>query len=187
MGAGWGMGTASVKLSNGYTVAAIVGLNPAGSPVDPRTCLPLGLFLELGTEFNVVQPKAEECQAAATGRGGPEDGSDNAPRNTTIALVATDAPLFDLEAGRMAEIANAGLARSIRPIHGIGDGDTVFGMATTPPDKQLGNADLQAIFNAGADALGRAVVHAVLESQKVGNSRLGYCQQYPSACVNRKP
>ena len=186
MGAGWGMGTASVKLSNGYTVAAIVGLNPAGSPVDPRTCLPLGLFLELGTEFNVVQPKAEECQAAATGRGGPEDGSDNAPRNTTIALVATDAPLFDLEAGRMAEIANAGLARSIRPIHGIGDGDTVFGMATTPPDKQLGNADLQAIFNAAADALGRAVVHAVLESEKVGNSRLGYCQQYPSACVNRK-
>ena len=186
MGAGWGMGTASVKLSNGYTVAAIVGLNPAGSPVDPRTCLPLGLFLELGTEFNVVQPKAEECQAAATGRGGPEDGSDNAPRNTTIALVATDAPLFDLEAGRMAEIANAGLARSIRPIHGIGDGDTVFGMATTPPDKQLGNADLQAIFNAGADALGRAVVHAVLESEKVGNSRQGYCQQYPSACVNRK-
>jgi L-aminopeptidase/D-esterase-like protein len=186
MGAGWGMGTASVKLSNGYTVAAIVGLNPAGSPVDPRTCLPLGLFLELGSEFNVVPPKAEECQAAATGRGGPEDGSDNAPRNTTIALVATDAPLFDLEAGRMAEIANAGLARSIRPIHGIGDGDTVFGMATTPPDKQLGNADLQAIFNAGADALGRAVVHAVLESQKVGNSRLGYCQQYPSACVNRK-
>ncbi len=186
MGAGWGMGTASVKLSNGYTVAAIVGLNPAGSPVDPRTCLPLGLFLELGTEFNLVPPKADECQAAATGRGGPEDGSDNAPRNTTIALVATDAPLFDLEAGRMAEIANAGLARSIRPIHGIGDGDTVFGMATTPPDKQLGNADLQAIFNAGADALGRAVVHAVLESEKVGNSRLGYCQQYPSACVNRK-
>lgn len=186
MGAGWGMGTASVKLSNGYTVAAIVGLNPAGSPVDPRTCLPLGLFLEVGNEFNLVPPKVEECQAAAAGRGGPEDGSDNAPRNTTIALVATDAPLFDLEAGRMAEIANAGLARSIRPIHGIGDGDTVFGMATTPPDKQLGNGDLQAIFNAAADVLGRAVVHAVIESDKVGNSRLGYCQQYPSACVNRK-
>ena len=185
MGAGWGMGTASVKLSNGYTVAAIVGLNPAGSPLDPRTCLPYGYFLELGDEFNLVQPKAEECTAAATGRGGPNDGSDGAPRNTTIALIATDAPLFDLEAGRMAEIANAGLARSIRPIHGIGDGDTVFGMATTPPDKQLGNADLQAIFNAAADALGRAVVHAVLESDKVGNSRLGYCQQYPSACVKR--
>ena len=139
MGAGWGMGTASVKLSNGYTVAAIVGLNPAGSPLDPRTCLPYGFFLELGDEFNLVQPKAEECAAAATGRGGPNDGSDGAPRNTTIALVATDAPLFDLEAERMAQIANAGLARSIRPIHGIGDGDTVFGMATTLPTTQMSN------------------------------------------------
>jgi len=186
MGAGWGMGTASVLLSNGYTVAAIVGLNPAGSPVDPRTCLPYGYFLEIGDEFNLVQPKAEECQQAAAGRGGPNDGSDNAPRNTTIALVATDAPLLDLEAERMAQIANAGLARSIRPIHGIGDGDTVFGMATTPPTNAMNNADLQAIFNAGADVLGRAVVHAVLQSKQVGNSRMAYCEQYPSACVKRK-
>ncbi len=186
MGAGWGMGTASVKLSNGYTVGAIVGLNPAGSPVDPNTCLPYGIFLELGNEFNLVKPTAAECQAANAGRGGPNDGSDNAPRNTTIALVATDAPLMDLEAGRMAEISNAGLARSIRPIHGIGDGDTVFGMATTPFQTQLSNADLQAVFNAAADALARAVVHAVVESQQVGSSRMGYCQQYPSACVNRK-
>lgn len=185
MGAGWGMGTASVKLSNGYTVAAIVGLNPAGSPVDPRTCLPYGLFLEIGNEFNLVQPSRAECTSAGEGRGGPNDGSDNAPTNTTIALIATDAPMEDLEAERMAVIANAGLARSIRPIHGIGDGDTVFGMATTPPDHSLTNADLQAIFNAGADALGRAVVHAVLDSKKVGSSRLGYCEQYPSACVNR--
>ncbi|HEY0929180.1 MAG TPA: P1 family peptidase [Gemmatimonas sp.] len=186
MGAGWGMGTASVKLSNGYTVAAIVGLNPAGSPVDPRTCLPYGYFLELGDEFNIVQPKAEECQAAQAGRGGPNDGSDAAPRNTTIALVATDAPLIDLEAERMAQIANAGLARSIRPIHNIGDGDTVFGIATTPFTTQLGNGDLQAIFNAAADVLGRAVVHAVLDSKQVGNSRVGYCETYPSACVKRK-
>lgn len=185
MGAGWGMGTASVKLSNGFTVAAIVGLNPAGSPLDPRTCLPYGFFLELGDEFNLVQPTAAECTPAATARGGPNDGSDNAPRNTTIALVATDAPLLDLEAERMAQIANAGLARSIRPIHGIGDGDTVFGMATTPPSRQLSNADLQAIFNAGADVLGRAVVHAVLSSKQVGTSRVAYCQQYPSACVKR--
>lgn len=186
MGAGWGMGTASVKLSNGYTVAAIVGLNPAGSPVDLRTCLPYGNFLELGDEFNLVQPTAAECTPAATGRGGPNDGSDNAPRNTTIALVATDAPLEDLEAERMAVIANAGLARSIRPIHGIGDGDTVFGMATTAPNHAMSNADLTAIFNAAADVLGRAVVHAVIETKQVGNSRVGYCETYPSACVKRK-
>lgn len=185
MGAGWGMGTASVKLSNGYTVAAIVGLNPAGSPVDPRTCLPYGLFLELGNEFNLVQPSQAECQGQSAGSVGPNDGSDNAPTNTTIAVVATDAPLSDLEAERMAVIANAGLARSIRPIHGIGDGDTVFGIATTAPTYSLSNMDLQAIFDAGADALGRAVVHAVVESEQVGSSRPGYCQAYPSACAKR--
>ena len=187
MGAGWGMGTASVKLSNGYTVAAIVGLNPAGSPVDPRTCLPYGYFLEMENEFNLVRPSKAECQGAAAGRGAPNDGSNAAPTNTTIAVVATDAPLEDLEAERMAVIANAGLARSIRPIHGIGDGDTVFGMATTPPSHAMSNADLQAIFDAAADVLGRAVVHAVVESEQVGSSRLGYCQVYPSACVNRAP
>jgi L-aminopeptidase/D-esterase-like protein len=185
MGAGWGMGTASVKLSNGWTVAAIVGLNPAGSPLDTRTCLPLALYLELANEFNLVAPTAAECQQAQAGAGGPADGSDNAARNTTIALVATDAPLLDLEAGRMAEIANAGLARSIRPIHGIGDGDTVFGMATTPPGTPLNNGELSAVFNAAADVLARAVVHAVVQSRQVGTSRKGYCEQYPSACVKR--
>jgi L-aminopeptidase/D-esterase-like protein len=184
-GAGWGMGTASVKLSNGYTVAAIVGLNPAGSPVDPRTCLPYGLFLEMANEFNLVQPTKAECETAVAGRGGPRDGSDHAASNTTIAVVATDAPLEDLEAERMAVIANDGLAESIRPIHGIGDGDTVFGIATTPPSHNLSNAELGAIFNAAADVLGRAVVHAVVDSHQLGNSRVGYCERYPSACVKR--
>jgi L-aminopeptidase/D-esterase-like protein len=165
MGAGWGMGTASVKLSNGYTVAAIVGVNPAGSPLDPHTCLPYGLFLEMDNEFNLVQPSASECKTAIAGR--------------------TDAPIEDLEAERMAEVADAGLARSIRPIFGISDGDTVFGMATSAPTHTLTNADLQGIFQAAADVLGRAIVHAVVDSHQVGSSRVGYCEEYPSACVKR--
>ena len=184
-GAGWGMGTASIKLSNGYTVAALVALNPAGSPVDPHTCLPYAMYLEQANEFNLVQPTAAECTATAGGRAAPRDGSVDAPFNTTIAIVVTDAPLEDLEAERMAVIANDGLARAIVPIHGIGDGDTVFGMATTPPSHNLNNQELGAIFNAAADALGRAIIHAVVESKQMGNSRVGYCQQYPSACVKR--
>jgi len=185
MGAGWGLGSASVKLSNGYTVGAIVALNPGGSPVDPKTCLPHALALELGSEFNLVVPAKDECAAAATGRGGPADGSDNAASNTTIAVVATDAPLEDLEAERMAVIANDGLARAIKPIHGIGDGDTIFGLATTPPSHAMTNQELGAIYNAAADALGRAVVVAVIQSHQVGNSRVGYCEQYKSACKLR--
>ncbi len=57
-------------------------------------------------------------------------------------------------------IANAGLARSIRPIHGIGDGDTVFGLAMTSPAHTLTNAELGAIFNAGAQSGRRRVLRS---------------------------
>ena len=173
-GARYGLGSASVVLPNGYTVAAIVGLNPGGSPVDPRTCLPLALFLELEGEFGLTPPAAGEC--------GGDDGSGQDRSlgyqetfNTTIALVATDAPLDQTQAQRMAMIANSGLARSIRPVHNLGDGDTVFAMATTPPAPGLTNQDLHQIYNGGADALGRAVVHALLAHGE-------YCAEHPGIC-----
>lgn len=173
VGASRGLGTASVRLSNGYTVGAIVGLNPAGNPINPNTCLPLGAFLELDKEFNLAPPAQAEC---------PQAFEENNPQpfNTTIAVVATDAPLNDVQAERMAMIANSGLSRSIRPVHGIGDGDTVFGIATTtPPSNNLSNNVLGQIYNAAADALGRAVVHTLLKSEGIGTS---YCERYQSIC-----
>lgn len=177
-GARYGLGSASVVLPNGYTVAAIVGLNPAGSPINPVTCLPYGVFLELEGEFGLVEPNAAECRDNGNngddvGNGG--DAGEGPAFNTTIALVATDAPLDQTQAQRMAKVANSGLARSIRPIHNLGDGDAVFGVATSPPDAELGLQELQAIYNAAADALGRAVVHALIQGGV-------YCERYPSAC-----
>ena len=174
-GARHGLGTASVVLPNGYTVAAIVGLNPGGSPVDPTTCLPYGLFLELDNEFNLATPDPAECPGA--GSRSPRPGIDEPYENsfnTTIALVATNAPLDQTQAQRMAQIANSGLSRSIRPVHNLGDGDAVFAMATTTPPAPLTNQELHVLYNAAADALGRAVVHALL--------RDSYCTDYPSAC-----
>lgn len=173
-GARHGLGTASVVLDNGYTVAAIVGLNPAGSPVNPGTCQPYGLFLELEGEFGLVAPDPSECAPADAG---PSSVPQGAAFNTTIALVATDAPLDQTQAQRMAKVSNSGLARSIRPIHNLGDGDAVFGVATGNPGQgpELSLRDLQLIYNAASDALGRAVVHALL----AGGT---YCTDYPSAC-----
>lgn len=185
-GAGWGLGSASVSLPNGYTVGAIVALNPAGSPVDPSSCLPYGLFLEMAHEFGLVAPSAEECAAWRASHGDPRDGSAGSTFNTTLAVVATDAPLDQIQAERMAMIANSGLARSIKPVHGLGDGDTVFGLATaTPSSHALSLQDLSAIYEAAADALGRAVVHTILASRQMGTSRPGYCEQFPSACRPR--
>lgn len=174
-GARYGLGSASVVLPDGHTVGAIVGLNPAGSPVNPETCLPYGIFLELDEEFGLAEPDPAQCPP-------PEEddakGSGEERFNTTIALVATDAPLDQTQARRMATVSNSGLARSIRPIHGLFDGDVVFGMATTPPSPDLSPVELQAVYEAAADALGRAVVHALLDGGV-------YCERYPGACRGR--
>lgn len=177
-GASWGLGSASVRLSNGYTVGAIVGLNPGGSPVNPDTCRPYALFLELDNEFNLAQPSPERCSARQAVRA---DEGGRSPFNTTIAVVATDAPLTQTQAQRMAMIANSGLARSIKPVHNLSDGDLVFAVATTTPPSGLTNQELHIIYNAGADALGRAVVHAVLEAESIGDWE-SYCDRYPSVC-----
>src|SRR5690606_21146521 len=49
--------------------------------------------------------------------------------NTTLAVVATNAPLSREQANRLASMAHDGLARAIRPAHTMHDGDTVFVLA----------------------------------------------------------
>ena len=167
-GARVGLGSASVTLPGGWTIGAVVGLNPAGSPIDPTTCLPYGLFLEVDDEFGLSAPDSDQC---GDDGGTPSSGE---TFNTTIAVVATDAPLDQTQARRMAQVANSGLARSIRPVHNLQDGDAVFALATSPPD-DLSTDELQAIYSAAADALGRAIVRAVLAEGS-------YCEEYPGVC-----
>ena len=56
-----------------------------------------------------------------------------APRpgeNTTIGLVATNARLTKTEVNRLALMGDDGFAKAIVPSHTVGDGDTVFALAT---------------------------------------------------------
>ena len=50
--------------------------------------------------------------------------------NTTIGLVATNARLTKAQTTKIAQMAQDGLARTIYPAHTMGDGDTVFALAT---------------------------------------------------------
>lgn len=170
-GARLGLGSASVVLPGGYTVGAIVALNPAGSPVDPGTCLPYGAFLEIEGEFGLATPEAGRCAE----RSGAPDPEGMEPFNTTIAVVATDAPLTQTQVQRMARVANSGLARSIRPVHNLRDGDAVFALSTGATPTPLEVADLQRLYSAAADALGRAVVRALLAEGS-------YCEEFAGVC-----
>lgn len=175
-----GLGTASVHLGDGIYVGAVVVVNSVGSTLDPRDCSLLAARLAAGKEFAGLRtPKRSECQAKTAA------GKD--ALNTTIAVVATNAPLEKAAAARLSGNAHDGLARAIDPIHTLADGDTVFGVSTgsgtplrvnNPADGRL----LNGIFAAGADTLSRAVVKAILSAETVGTRR-SYCDTYPSACA----
>ncbi len=49
---------------------------------------------------------------------------------TTIGIVATDAVLTKAQANKLAAMAQDGLARTIDPVHTMGDGDTLFALAS---------------------------------------------------------
>ncbi|MFE6626658.1 P1 family peptidase [Streptomyces rochei] len=154
-----GVGTASTVLDSGITVAALVVANAAGSVTDPETGV---LYGELFAGGRVRYPAPEVHEAA--GRRLAEVAARNAPPplNTTLAVVATDADLSKAQAQKLAGTAHDGIARAVRPVHLLSDGDTVFALATgeRPLDAEHPLA-LNEVLAAGADVVTRAIVRAV--------------------------
>ena len=168
-----GLGTASTVLSNGIIVGAIVAVNSSGRTFDTEGNFYAG-FLELGNEFPLAAPTGADVVPPS-----------NLLQNTTIAVVATSARLTKAQATKVAQMADDGLARAIKPSHGVGDGDTIFVMATGTDTRDATNL-VSAIGSAAADTLSRAVVHAILaaESIHVGSCNVrSYCEQFPDNCA----
>ena len=57
-------------------------------------------------------------------------GEEQPDGSTTLVVVATNADLSKEWANRLASVCHDGLARTIRPAHGMNDGDIVFVVAT---------------------------------------------------------
>jgi L-aminopeptidase/D-esterase-like protein len=90
------------------------------------------------------------------------------PLNTTLAVVATDAALSKAQAQKLAGTAHDGIARAVRPVHLLNDGDTVFALATgaRPLDAERPLV-LNDVLAAGADTVTRAIVNAVRAAESV--------------------
>ena len=65
----------------------------------------------------------------------------------------------------MALMADDGLARAIAPAHTLGDGDTVFSLATGRWD---GTANITVIGALAADAMAQAIVRAATQAEGAG-------------------
>ncbi|MFB7460057.1 MULTISPECIES: P1 family peptidase [unclassified Streptomyces] len=159
-----GVGTASTVLDSGVTVAALVVANAVGSAVDPETGVLYGELFQGPVKYPDarVHERARLRLAEAAARNVPP------PLNTTLAVVATDADLTKAQAQKLAGTAHDGIARAVRPVHLLNDGDTVFALATgaRPLDPGAPLA-LNEILAAGADQVTRAIVRAVRAAEAV--------------------
>ncbi|MBT2420679.1 P1 family peptidase [Streptomyces sp. ISL-22] len=159
-----GVGTASTVLDSGITVAALVVANAAGSAVDPETGVLYGELFQGRVDY----PPAHVHEAAR--RHLAEVAAKNAPPplNTTLAVVATDARLSKAQAQKVAGTAHDGIARAVRPVHLLSDGDTVFTLATGERPLDPGQPlALNELLAAGADMVTRAIVRAVRAAEPV--------------------
>jgi L-aminopeptidase/D-esterase-like protein len=178
-----GVGSASAVLDGGVTVAALAVVNAVGSTIDPATGELYGARFGLPGEFDGLRAPDETERAAAletaqapatvAGRGAGE------PFHTTIGVVATDAALSKAQCQKLAGVAHDGMARAIRPVHSMFDGDTVFALATGAGGG-LDPVAFNAVLAAAADAFSRAVAHAMLAATSAGGYR-AYGDIFPGA------
>ncbi|WP_154519370.1 P1 family peptidase [Velocimicrobium porci] len=143
-----GLGTFAVQLGD-LKVGAIVAVNALGDVFDYKTnkklaglCNPeTGEFLDSETAF---YESYQNPKNLFTG-------------NTTIGAIITNASFTKTEMTKIAQMAQNGYARSIRPIHTTADGDSIYAMSTGKI-----NADLNLVGTLSSTVMAEAVKRAVL-------------------------
>ena len=144
-----GIGTASVRVG-AVTVAALIAVNAIGDVVDPKT----GAVIA-GARTADGRQRLDSMAALLRGE---LPARALAGMATTIGVVATDAALTKAQANKLATMAHDGLAHSIRPVHTMTDGDTLFALATGTSGKP---GDMTVLGAMAAEATARAVLNAV--------------------------
>ncbi len=146
-----GVGSACRVLKSGLMVGAIVIVNAVGNIVDPTT----GKIIagakdpELGEFVNITERLSEPRK---------NDQFQVPNTNTTIGVVATNAALSPTEITKVAQMAHDGLARTIRPVHTMFDGDTIFALSMGTHGAPVNTVGIIAA-EVMAEAVCRAVKH----------------------------
>jgi len=156
-----GLGSAAIEIGNGVIVAAIAAVNVFGDVIDPRT----GQILAGARAIHEAPPHigapdyfADTLQVmkALVGR----DFRFGRREHTAIGVVATNARLNKEQANKVAQMAQDGLARTVRPAHTMLDGDTIFALSA-------GNrkVDVNIVGAFAAEAFAQAILRAVRQAR----------------------
>lgn len=175
-----GLGSASARVPRGWTVAALAVANPGGSAVDPNSGRLWSAECGLPGEFDEVTRRARPAAGPGGAAGPPR------PFNTTIGVVATDAPLTKAQCQKLAEAAQDGLARAVRPVHTMFDGDTIFGLSTAATGAPVDPGELNELLAVAADCFARAVGLGLLAAVTT-ETQAGRWESYADVHLGQKP
>ncbi|MCZ6680261.1 MAG: P1 family peptidase [Candidatus Poribacteria bacterium] len=123
-----GVGSACHALKSGLIVGAIVVVNALGNIVHPESgqIVTGAKHQETGEFVDLVRHMLDSATTPTSRDPNPLHACGT---NTTIGVVATNASLSPTEITKVAQMAHDGLARTIRPVHTMSDGDTIFALS----------------------------------------------------------
>jgi D-aminopeptidase len=154
-----GLGSASAVTSGGFVVGALVAVNAAGRATRGSSPHFWAASHERGAEFGALGegPRAADAFRLAL--------TSDDPENTTLAIVATDAPFAKAQMTRIAIMASAGFALALRPAFGPADGDIVFAASTARSSQTPSFRDLAEIGTLAAECVARSIARGIYEAE----------------------
>lgn len=159
-----GVGTASMSIGGGVVLGALVAVNAWGDVVDPQT--------------NQIVAGLRSGKVGPLRVGGKEYFADTlsmmkstigrnilgltSRANTVIGVVATNAKLTKAHATKVSQMAQDGIARTIRPAHMMLDGDVIFALSAGAR-----KADVSSVGAFAAEVVAEAILRAVKMAKPV--------------------
>jgi L-aminopeptidase/D-esterase-like protein len=160
-----GVGTASMDIGGGVVVGALVAVNAWGDVVDPVTDeilagirsgkigpLRIGGKSRFADTLTMMRKPVGRTLLGFASRS-----------NTVIGVVATNAKLTKAQATKTAQMAQDGIARTVRPAHTMLDGDVIFALSTGSR-----KADVTTVGAFAAETMAQAIVRAVKMAKPAG-------------------
>jgi L-aminopeptidase/D-esterase-like protein len=152
-----GVGSWTVPLEGrnaGVSVSAMAVVNALGDVRDPAT----------GKIVAGARKAADSAEFADSARLMKSLGPTGFTReNTTLVVVATNAALTKVEATKLAQLGQLGMARAIHPVNTMSDGDLVVAMSCG-----TARAPIDALGVAAAEAVSEAILRAVRMAPSIG-------------------
>jgi L-aminopeptidase/D-esterase-like protein len=152
-----GIGSWTVELEGAYAgvrVAALAAVNAVGDVRDPAT-------RQIVAGARMAPDSMEFADSAKAMKGGLRSGFSRA--NTTLVVVATNAKLNKVEATKLAQLAQLGVARAIDPVNTMSDGDVTIALSIGDA-----SAPIDALGVAAAEATAESILRAVREARTLG-------------------